>query len=83
MKVNLKEIAHDKYLLATVQRILAESTATKSLGRKLKGLVDLVNEIETDLELGGESIVELDKPRLEAIEERNKMLKFMSEADDI
>jgi hypothetical protein len=83
MKVNLKKFAQDKYWLENIQRTLLGDTSTKAIGRKLKGLIDLVSEIETDLELGGESIVELDKPRLDAIEERNKMLKFMNEADDI
>lgn len=83
MKINLKQLAQDKYWLENVQRTLMSSTSTKAIGNKLKNLINLVSEIETDLELGGESIVELDKPRLEAIEERNKMLKFMSEADDI
>ena len=83
MKVNLKQLAQDKYWLENVQRTLMSDTSTKAIGHKLKNLINLVSEIETDLELGGESIVELDKPRLEAIEERNKMLKFMSEADDI
>ena len=83
MKVNLKQLAQDKYWLENVQRTLMSDTSTKAIKHKLKNLINLVSEIETDLELGGESIVELDKPRLEAIEERNKMLKFMSEADDI
>lgn len=83
MKVNLKKFAHDKYWLENIQTFLMSNSGTKPMGRKLKGLIDLVREIETDLELGGESIVELDKPRLDAIEERNKMLKFMNEADDM
>lgn len=41
-----------------------------------------MQDIESDLELGGESIIELDKTRTEAIEERNKMLRFKKNSDE-
>ena len=41
----------------------------------------MYEEVETDLEMCGESIIEIDMPRLEAIEERNKMLSFIKEED--
>ena len=41
-----------------------------------------MDEIETDLELGGECIIDLDKDRMAAVEERNKMLAILREGDD-
>jgi len=66
-----------------IQSILREQNVTKGLARKLDEVVKLYDEIESDLEIGGESIIELDKPRLEAIEERNKMLNILNKSDDI
>lgn len=59
-----------------------DDTETKGISRKVRKIIQFMEEIETDLELGGESIVELDKPRLEAIEERNKMLRFKRDTDE-
>ena len=53
------------------------------MSKKLDKLLRLLENIESDLELSGESIIELDKERLEAIEERNKMLNILTQEDDI
>lgn len=82
MKVNLKEHAQQKEQLKYIQKILANQQLTKALSRKVGKIIKFYEEVETDLEMGGESIVELDKPRLEAIEERNKMLTFLNDGDD-
>jgi len=66
-----------------IQSILREQDVTKGLARKLDEVIKLYDEIESDLEIGGESIIELDKPRLEAIAERNKMLNILNKSDDI
>jgi hypothetical protein len=42
-----------------------------------------MEEVEADLEMAGESIPELDMPRLEAIAERDKAMRFMNNEDDI
>jgi len=83
MKVNLKDICKDKEMLKYLQSILRDQAVTKGFATKLEKVVRFYEEIEVDLELGGESIVELDMPRIEAIEERNKMLSFIKGIDDI
>jgi len=83
MKVNLKDICKDKEMLKYLQSILRDQAVTKGFATKLEKVVRFYEEIEVDLELGGESIVELDMPRIEAIEERNKMLSFLKGVDDI
>jgi len=81
MKVNLSKLVQQRTAL---QSIISGSAVMGPGGmKKLKELIRFLEEVELDLELGGESIVELDKERLEAVEEKNKMLKFMREADDI
>jgi len=81
MKVNLKEFSKEKAALEYLQSIMADNVVTKPLGSKLKKAIRLYEEIEKDLEIGGESIIELDKPRLEAIEERNKTLMRKGDMD--
>lgn len=83
MEINLKKLAQQKEQLKYIQKVLANQQITKALSKKLNELIKFIDEIETDLEMCGESIVELDKPRLEAIEERNKMLNFLHDGDDI
>jgi hypothetical protein len=83
MEINLKDLAKTKEIVKYIQSILREQTVTKGLSRKLDEVIRLYDDIETDLEIGGESIIELDMPRLDAIEERNKMLNFLNKADDI
>ncbi len=81
MKVNLNDFSKEKMTLEYVEKILGENAVTKPLARKLRKTIRLCEEIERDLEMSGESIIELDKPRLEAIEERNKALAFRKEED--
>jgi len=82
MKVNLKKFAQEKEALKYVQKRLLEQQSTRPLANKLAKTIKLLDEIETDLELGGECIVELDKPRLDSIQERDKMLLILKEGDD-
>lgn len=81
MKLNLKDFSKEKMTLEYVEKILGENAVTKPLAKKLRKTIRLCEEIERDLEMAGESIVELDKPRLEAIEERNKAIAFHREED--
>ena len=83
MEINLKDLVKTKEAVKYIQSILREQDVTKGLARKLDEVVKLYDEIESDLEIGGESIIELDKPRLEAIAERNKMLNILNKSDDI
>ena len=83
MKVNLKDICKDKEMLKYLQSILRDQAVTKGFATKLEKVIRFYEEIEVDLEMCGESIVELDMARLDAIEERNKMLGFLNNADDI
>lgn len=83
MKVNLKNICKDKEMLKYLQSILRDQTVTKGFATKLEKVIRFYEEIEVDLEMCGESIVEIDMARLDAIEERNKMLSFLNNADDI
>ena len=82
MKVNLKDLCKEKETIKHAQRLLANESMSKALARKLEKVIRFYEEIETDLEMGGESILELDMPRLKAIEERNKMLQFLHDGDD-
>jgi len=83
MKVNLKNICKDKEMLKYLQSVVRDNPATKSFGSKLEKVIRFYEEVETDLEMGGGSIVELDMPRMDAIQERNKMLGFINNADDV
>lgn len=83
MKVNLKEVAQQKEQLKYIQKILANQQVTKSLSNKVGKMLRFYDEMETDLEMSGECIVELDKDRLTSIEERNKYLSFLHNGDDV
>jgi hypothetical protein len=84
MKINLKKLTQDKEALKAVQREMTDMQGPqKAFSKKLNAIIAFYDEIERDLEMCGESIVELDKERLAAIEERNKMLAFMKHADDM
>lgn len=83
MKVNLKDFCKEKETLKHAQKLLSNEQLGKSIARKLEKVIRFYEEVEQDLEMAGESITELDKPRLEAIEERNKMLNFMHNGDDV
>jgi len=85
MKVNLKNLTKDKELLKHLQSVIrdGEIMPLKAFTSKIEKIIRLYEEIEADLEIGGESIIKLDKPRLEALEERNKFIKMLNQADDI
>ena len=82
MKINLKELAQNiealKHTLVLVRSLEMSKVSVKSTEKFQRFL----EEIELDLEMGGESIIELDKPRLEAIKERDKFLQFIKKADE-
>jgi len=79
MKVNLKELSKEKVALDMIESMLLEIPHARPLVSKLKKVIRRQEEIEKDLEIGGESIIELDKPRLEAIEERNRAIGLREE----
>ena len=81
MKTNLKKLTEQRYILNELYS--GATVITSSHIKRLKELSRLLEEIETDLEIAGESIVELDQERLEAIEEKNKWLNFYNKTDDI
>ena len=82
MKLNLKKFAQDKAALKFVHKRLHEQREFRPLASKLNKIINFMDEIETDLELGGECIIDLDKDRMAAVEERNKMLAILREGDD-
>lgn len=83
MKINLKHLAQDIELIKYCQCFLADNSETKTLSRKLNRIIRFMEEVESELEMSGESITELDMPRLMAIKERDKALKFYKREDDI
>ena len=70
MKINLKEF---EYQLNSLDFISSTKSAKEysKICQEARALYDLLLLIKTDLEMGGESIIELDKPRSEAIKERD------------
>ena len=82
MKINLKEFAQDKEVIKYCQKILVENSETKALSRKLNRVLRFMEEVETDLEMAGESITELYISRLDAIAERDKAMRFMNNEDE-
>ncbi len=82
MEVNLKEVSKQILELKFLKKQLLEQNADPKKSAKLIDKILLMyEEVETDLEMIGESIIEIDMPRLEAIEERNKMLSFIKNED--
>ena len=79
MKINLKKLVQQKETLIHV----ADAILVNGVKKNLKDLLSLIEEIELDVEMCGESIIELDKDRLDAIEEKNKFLNFMKNTDEI
>ena len=77
MKINLKKLHKHKLHLKQALAVIPQESI-----KDVNNIIDLLDEIEVDLELCGESIVELDKDRLAAIEEKNKMIKFIKYGDD-
>ena len=70
MKINLKELEHQMNSLDFISSTKSAKEYSKICG-EARALYDLLVLIKTDLEMAGESIVELDKPRTEAIKERD------------
>ena len=82
MEVNLKDVSKQILELKHLKKQLLQQNADPKKSSKLiDKIVLFYEEVESDLELCGESIIEINKPRLEAIEERNKMLSFIKEED--
>ena len=82
MEVNLKDVSKQILELKHLKKQLLQQNADpKKSSRLIDKIVLFYEEVESDLELCGESIIEINKPRLEAIEERNKMLSFIKEED--
>jgi hypothetical protein len=82
MNINLKELAEQR--LAIEYLLQNKEDFGKAVRAKpIKKLLRFLEEVEVDLEMAGESITELDSPRLEAIEERNKWLAFIKSNDDV
>ena len=70
MKINLKELEHQMNSLDFISSTKSAKEYSK-ICRDVRALYNLLMVIKTDLEGMGESIVELDKPRSEAIKERD------------
>jgi len=70
MNVNLKELEHQMNSLDFISSTKSTKEYPK-ICRDVRTLYNLLMVIKTDLEGMGESIVELDKPRSEAIKERD------------
>jgi heme oxygenase len=87
MKTNLKTIYLYREVIAVMNQHFSNLSATKKNIPKLNSLIKLLEEIEADLAGGGECIIELDKPRQEAIMEReaviNQINEFNNKADDL
>jgi hypothetical protein len=82
MNINLKKLSLEKEAAKYVHKRLSEQVTTRPLASKLNNIIKLLDEIELDLELGGECIIELNKDRLESIAERDKTLRMLREGDD-
>jgi len=76
MNVNLLKLYKDRLALTHAEKILSENSETGGIARNIRKIVNFLEEIETDLEMAGESIVELDMNRLDAIKERNNALVY-------
>lgn len=77
MIVNLTKI--EEYII-TLEIDKADQMSLRHSGVRRQHMKDLsvfLKEIRKDLELSGESIIELDKRRVDAINERNKKYKFI------
>ncbi len=82
MKINLKNHSKDLLQLLKLKKDLISNPELKKYSKLIGKVIQLHEEIEVDTELSGECILELDKARQEAIEERNHMLSFIKEEDD-
>jgi hypothetical protein len=80
-KVNLKKISEQKDALVFINRKMKSDPEMRRFNKKIVELTRFLEDIESDLELSGECIIELDMPRMEAIEERNKRMNVLP--DDV
>ena len=78
MLINLKELAQQRLAL---NHLLTSDEIQVPKPKLIRNLLRFLEDVESDLEIGGESIVELDMSRLEAVEERNKMLQFLKDSE--
>lgn len=79
MKLNLKNLRKKREIL---KHILSKSQEPR-FKKDMNELLDMLEEIEMDLELGTECVIDLQGDRLKAIEERDKFLQFYNQMDDI
>ena len=82
MRINLKKLALEIEILHKLYFKLTAEIETRPMASKLKKTLNFLQEIERDLEMGGESIIELDKSRLDAIEEKNSLITRLNNSDD-
>jgi hypothetical protein len=82
MKINLKKLAIEIEILNKLYFKLTEDVESRPMANKLQKTITFLNEIALDLEMGGESIIELDKPRLDAIKEKNSLITRLNNSDD-
>jgi hypothetical protein len=82
MRINLKKLALEIEILNKLYFTLTEDYKTRPMASKLKKTINFLQEIERDLEMAGESIIELDKSRLDAIEEKNSLITRLNNSDD-
>lgn len=83
MKTNLKKILAYKNIIILMQKYLEQFPESGDTAKKFDVLIEFYETIEADLAGMGECIIELDKPRLEAIAERDREINFNNNAYDI
>jgi hypothetical protein len=82
MKINLRKLSEQKDALVIIGRKIKSDPEIRKFNKKIVDLTRFLEDVESDLEIGGESIVELDMPRLEAIEEKNKRMNVLPDDMD-
>ena len=80
METNLKTIYTYREAVSVMQEYFNKLDATKGNAPRLDNLVKFLQRIETDLQHGGECIIQLDKPRMDAIAERDLFHAKLQEA---
>lgn len=81
MEINLKDLSKKILYLKQYEIKLFEDKQTRDMSRKIKEVRELLEEIESDLEINQKSELFLDKDLNNALEERNKMLQFIKDED--
>lgn len=82
MVTNLKTIYTYREAVSVIQQYFNTLDKTKANAPRLDNLLRFLQQIETDMQHGGECIIELDKPRMDAIEERDLFIKKLQEIQD-